>query len=557
MERRYFLALLLAAAVVAITQVLFPVARPVPPVDVKRDTSNSTAVPRPQAQTSVPSVVEQPRQVVPESAGVVPESAGVVESRPEITTIETQRSIYEFSNIGAAPVLVRLKGYKNLAPSGGDVELQAPGQPLLRYALVVQGDTVSLGRVPFRVTQQGDPANGGTLSYSTSVGSMNVTINYSFIPDRYLVRINGRIDGEAQNVYLLTQLPSTLKPAESDTVADLNNLAYSFKPQRKNARIVQFGKLDPGEQELEAGPLTWAAVKNKYFVLGLLNPPGSAFNEVSLKGGPRTSKLATTASATIVKAIQGGAFTMDLYAGPQQQTELIAVGRNFDHVNPYGWRFLQGVVQPIAALCIRLLLWMHQVLQLSYGWVLVIFGILIRIILWPLNQSAMRSAMKMQEIQPRLAEVQKKYKDKPEKQREEIMKVYKEAGASPFTALTGCLPALIPMPVLFALFFVFQNTIEFRGVPFMWLHDISMKDPYYILPILMGASMYVLSWIGLRNAPPNPQAKMMSYMFPVMMTFVLANMASGLNLYYTAQNLAAIPQQWLLARERARRKRLT
>jgi YidC/Oxa1 family membrane protein insertase len=246
-----------------------------------------------------------------------------------------------------------------------------------------------------------------------------------------------------------------------------------------------------------------------------------------------------------------------MYAGPQQQTELIAAGRDFDNVNPYGWRFFQGMVQPIATLCIRLLLWMHQVLHLSYGWVLVTFGVLIRIILWPLNQSAMRSAMKMQELQPRLAEVQKKYKDKPEKQREEIMKVYKETGTSPFTALTGCLPALIPMPVLFALFFVFQSTIEFRGVPFMWLHDISMKDPYYILPILMGASMYVLSWIGLRNAPPNPQAKMMSYMFPVMMTFVLANMASGLNLYYTAQNLAAIPQQWLLARERARRKRLT
>jgi membrane protein insertase, YidC/Oxa1 family, C-terminal domain len=137
------------------------------------------------------------------------------------------------------------------------------------------------------------------------------------------------------------------------------------------------------------------------------------------------------------------------------------------------------------------------------------------------------------------------------------MKVYHNAGASPFTALTGCLPALIPMPVLFALFFVFQNTIEFRGVPFLWLYDISVKDSLYILPVLMGISMYALSWIGLRNAPPNPQAKMMSYMFPVMMTFVLANMASGLNLYYTAQNIAAIPQQWLLARERARRSRLT
>jgi YidC/Oxa1 family membrane protein insertase len=348
-----------------------------------------------------------------------------------------------------------------------------------------------------------------------------------------------------------------LRPAEADTVADLRNLAFSFKPQRENARIVGFGSLDPGEQRLEAGPLTWAAVKNKYFVLGLLNPAGASFNEVTLRGGPRTSKVATNASATIVKALKDGSFDLDLYAGPQQSTQLIAMGRDFDHVNPYGWRFLQGVVQPIAALCIRLLLWMHQVLRMSYGWVLVIFGILIRVALWPLNQSAMRSSMKMQEIQPKLAEAQKKYKDKPEKQREEIMKVYKEAGASPFTALTGCLPALIPMPVLFALFFVFQNTIEFRGVPFLWLHDISIRDPFYILPVLMGISMYVLSWIGLRNAPPNPQAKMMSYMFPVMMTFILANMASGLNLYYTAQNIAAIPQQWLLANERARRKRPT
>ena len=135
------------------------------------------------------------------------------------------------------------------------------------------------------------------------------------------------------------------------------------------------------------------------------------------------------------------------------------------------------------------------------------------------------------------------------------MKVYSEAGASPFTALSGCLPMLIPMPVLFALFFVFQNTIEFRGVPFLWLLDISVRDPLFILPVLMGISMYLLSWIGMRNAPPNPQAKMMSYMFPVMMTFILANMASGLNLYYTAQNMASLPQQWLLARERAKARK--
>src|SRR5687767_12201487 len=111
-----------------------------------------------------------------------------------------------------------------------------------------------------------------------------------------------------------------------------------------------------------------------------------------------------------------------------------------------------------------------------------------------------------------------------------MMKVYKEAGASPFTALSGCLPMLLPMPVLFALFFVFQNTIEFRGVPFLWLPDISLKDPYYILPVLLGVSMFLLSWIGMRAVPPTPQTKIMGYVFPVIMTVLFVNFASGLNM---------------------------
>jgi len=548
MEKRYFLALLLAAAVVAITQILFPAGRSTPAVGPKSDTA--TAVTRLE-----PRLERQQSQVVPRVQAARNDSISTSLSTAELTTVVTPRSVYRFSNIGAVPVSVALKEYRNLAPAGGMVELAVPGQPLLRYALVVSGDTVRLDRIPFRTRLVGDPLEGGVLTYDASVSNLHVTIAYELVPDSFVLRVKGVVEGAGDKTYLLAQLPTSLKPAEADTVTDLRNLAFSFKPVKENAKIVSFGSLDPGEQELEGGPLAWAAIKNKYFVLGLLNPPGSAFSEITLKGGTRTSKLATNASATAVKALNNGSFSLDIYVGPQQSTQLIAMGRDFDHVNPYGWRFLQGVVQPIAALCIRLLLWMHQVLKLSYGWVLVIFGILIRVALWPLNQSAMRSSMKMQEIQPRLAEAQKKYKDKPEKQREEIMKVYREAGASPFTALTGCLPALIPMPVLFALFFVFQNTIEFRGVPFLWLHDISIKDPLYILPVLMGISMYLLSWIGLRNAPANPQAKMMSYMFPVMMTFILANMASGLNLYYTAQNIAALPQQWLLAQERARRKR--
>jgi YidC/Oxa1 family membrane protein insertase len=448
---------------------------------------------------------------------------------------------------------VTFSEYEKLVPGQqGKVELSIPGKTLLSYAIAIPGDTIPLSGVPFRLEQTGQ-----SLTYRANVAERAIAISYTVVPGRYALQVAGRIDGGTGASFLLIDLPSTLPATEADTVSDLRTLAYSFKTTHDNAHGVPFGKLDPGEVRLEPGPLTWAAVRNKYFVVGLVNPEGSTFEEITLTGGPRVSKIATQASATAVKALKDGTFAFDLYVGPQQSTELIAMGRDFDHVNPYGWSFLQPVVNPIAALCIKVLLWMHHTLALSYGWVLVIFGVLIRIALWPLNQGAMRSSLKMQEIQPQLAEVQKKYKDKPEKQREEMMRVYRDAGASPFTALSGCLPMLIPMPVLFALFFVFQNTIEFRGVPFLWLNDISVKDPYYILPVLMGASMYVLSWIGLRNAPPNPQAKMMMYMFPVMMTFVLANMASGLNLYYTAQNIAALPQQWLLAKERlkARQKR--
>jgi YidC/Oxa1 family membrane protein insertase len=213
---------------------------------------------------------------------------------------------------------------------------------------------------------------------------------------------------------------------------------------------------------------------------------------------------------------------------------------------------MQGVVQPFATIVMRILLWMRATLNLSYGWVLVIFGVVIRLLLWPLNQKAMRTSMKMSRLQPELTEIQKRYKSDPQRMQSEMMRIYREHGMSPFSSLSGCLPMLLPMPILFALFFVFQNTIEFRGVPFLWLSDISLKDPLYIVPVLMGLSMFALSIIGMRNSPPNPQAKMMAYVLPVMMTMFFLNLASGLNLYYAIQNITAIPQQWFISNERAK-----
>ena len=555
MDKRFFLALFLSLIVIAVSQLLFPPAKPATNGQgaIAKDSSTAPGV---AASSTQPSVIQPPVTASsrPQAGAAVPGTEAAATQR--ITTVSTPKAIYKFSNVGAAPVSVVMRDYINRAPaSAGPVDLAGVASPLLGYRLVTPTDTVDLSQVPFSLSQAEKESGEETLTYRASVNNLPVSIAYSIPKDTaasYAIRVNGYVEKGQGQAYLLTELPKTLPPTEVDTAGDYQSLAFSFKPQRDNAGSVLVGDLDPGEKTLVAGPLNWVAIKNKYFVFGILAPPnGAPFSEVTLTGGPRTSKIATTASASVVQAIRDTTFSFDIYAGPQESQRLLQMGRDFDHVNPYGWRFLQTVVHPIASKAIQFLLWMHNRLNLSYGWVLIVLGILVRLALWPLNQSTMRSSLKMQELQPKLAAAQKKYKD-PVQQREAIMKVYKDAGVSPFAGLTGCLPALLPMPILFALFFVFQNTIEFRGVPFMWLHDISVKDPYYVLPLLMGASMYVLSWIGMRNAPPNPQAKMMMYMFPVMMTVVLLNMASGLNLYYTAQNIAALPQQWLLARERAR-----
>jgi YidC/Oxa1 family membrane protein insertase len=559
MDKRFFLALFLSLIAIAISQLLFPPSKPATANRTLVDSSATSAGAGSPSAPTTASSTSTATNTPPATAATIPTN-GTANISAETTLVATPKALYRFSNLGAVPVSVVMRDYVNRSASGGLVDLAPPGLPLLGYKLVAPNDTVDLSRIPFALSRSRDSGGHDVLTYTASVQGLAVSITYTISQDTvasYAFGVNGHVNGLSGQTYLLVEMPRALRSAEADTIADHRSLAYSFKPQRDNARSVLFGSLDPGEKTLEPGPLSWVAVKNKYFVLGILSPSnGVPFSEVTLTGGARTSKIATRASATVVDAIKNNSFAFSVYAGPQESQRLMRMGQDFDHVNPYGWRFLQSVVHPIASKVIQALLWMHNRLNLSYGWVLVILGILVRFALWPLNQSTMRSSLKMQELQPKLAAAQKKYKD-PVQQREAIMKVYSEAGVSPFAGLTGCLPALLPMPILFALFFVFQNTIEFRGVPFLWLHDISIKDPFYILPLLMGASMYLLSWIGMRNAPPNPQAKMMGYMFPVMMTVVLINMASGLNLYYTAQNIAALPQQWLLARERAKTRPAT
>ncbi|MBW3656485.1 MAG: YidC/Oxa1 family insertase periplasmic-domain containing protein, partial [Gemmatimonadetes bacterium] len=481
--------------------------------------------------------------------------------RAETTLVTLPRVAYRFASVGAAPVSAVMTGYRSLAPGAGAnsrVELARPGMPLLRYQLVVPGDTIDLRSHPFAVRRDGaGPTAPLTFEAATAAG--RVVISYAFTSDTtganaYMLRVSGRVEGPGAGGALLVELPEGLASAEADSVENQQHLAVAYKPLQDDARGIGFSKLDAGELQTVPGPLSWVVSKSKYFLVGLLTPvrdSAGAFAELRVVGGARTSKEATNMTAVAVERLRDGAFDFEMYAGPQEWRRLLAVGRDFENANPYGGWF-QNLVQPFATIVMRVLLWMHESFKLSYGWVLVIFGVAIRLALWPLNQRAMRTQMKMQRLQPQLQAVQERHKGDPAKLQQEMMKVYAEHGMSPFSTISGCLPVLLPWPILATLFFVFQNTIEFRGVPFLWLSDISLKDPYYILPLLMAGSMFLLSWIGMRNMPPNPQAKLMAYMMPVLFIFMFLNFAAGLNLYYAVQNIAALPQQWLIANERAK-----
>ena len=464
-----------------------------------------------------------------------------------------------FSSHGGRLISAELLQYQSFAPhdSARPVQLVPPGDAFLRLRLALaSGDTVSLDDWDFQPTPDGPGvvvyAGQGTksLRLEGARGGSRVTLEYSFVPDEYRFALRGTITGlGSSGAVLLIGLSDGLRSAEHDSLDDYRH--YSVVTKASKAERTDFSKLRPGERVVLDGPFEWVGVKSKYFFTAALTleEGQGKFGGAIAVGGPRSGKAATRVNVTTTLSIPpAGGFQYQVYAGPLEYRHLSRLGHGLDDANPYGG-ILRPLIQPVSVVVVNFLLWMHQRLNLAYGWVLILFGIIVRILLWPLNQKAMESGIRMQAVAPLIKETQDRYKNEPERLQREMLRIYKEHKVNPFG---GCLPMLLPLPVLFALFFVFANTIEFRGVPFLWLPDLSRPDPYYIIPVLMGLSMFALSKIGQIGVPPNPQAKTMLYFMPVFMTVLFLNFASGLNLYYAAQNLFSLPQQYMIAKRRLR-----
>jgi len=495
-----------------------------------------------------------PGAAVP-AAGAPTAAAPLTRMPVETVTVSGPLYQYGISTRGGAILQATLNRYRALNPDdrGQPVRLIRPGGAINQLAVVVGQDTLRLADWDFTPsTRRLDVTQGTSLTLTANRGTVTIELTYRFRPDDYQIDVSGRATGVGPiGGNLLIGMGDGLRQTESDSAA--NYYTYGMVTKTDQSKLTLFSKLKPAEPVVLDGPFEWAAVKSKYFVTALLAFDSAAgqISGVTARALPGQQHV-THAEVTFGMVLpSSGSFSYRLYAGPMEYPRLHAIGHDFYDINPYGWPGFRTVIRPIAVGARWLLVWMHEHLALAYGLVLIVFGIMIRVVLWPLNQKGMRASIRMQALQPEMQRIQDRNKDDPQRLQQEMMALYKREGVNPFS---GCWPMLLPWPVLLALFFVLSNTIELRGQSFLWLPDLSLKDPLFVIPVLMGASMFAVNKVGMMGVPPNPQSKMMLYFLPVMMTVLFLNFASGLNLYYFIQNLVSIPQQWYLAKERLKAK---
>ncbi|NPA73678.1 MAG: membrane protein insertase YidC, partial [Epsilonproteobacteria bacterium] len=229
-------------------------------------------------------------------------------------------------------------------------------------------------------------------------------------------------------------------------------------------------------------------------------------------------------------------YTVNGYIGVKELKILNSINKEMGDIVEYGW--FTFIAKPV----FLLLSFLHSILG-NWGWAIVATTLIIRIILFPLTYKGMVSMTKMKELAPKIKELQRKYKGDPQKLNAHTMELYKKHGANP---LGGCLPMLLQIPVFFALYRVLQNSAELQSAPWiLWIHDLSTKDPYYILPILMGATMFWQQHISPNSIQDPTQAKIMKYL-PVIFTFFFMTFPAGLTLYWFVNNLFSIAQQYYI-----------
>lgn len=370
----------------------------------------------------------------------------------------------------------------------------------------------------------------------TSCGNVVIQKQFVFKRSEYLVPINYQIDNHSNTVWkgqLYTQFQQKKRVQPHSLFNISSYVGGAISTQEKPYQKVSFDKMGEGiSMVTEKG---WVAMLQHYFISAWV-PPTGLYHFYSYG----KADIYTLGMLGNPFQIEPGAqyfSQVKLYLGPENMDRLKAVAPHLNLTVDY------GILWFISMALFWLLKHIHQIVG-NWGWSIVIVTVLIKLAFYHLSAKSYRSMAAMRLLQPRLNALKERYADDRQKLTQATMALYKAEKVNP---LGGCLPILVQIPVFIALYWMLLESVELRQAPFiLWIHDLSTKDPYYILPILMGITMFVQQ--RLNPPPPDPtQAKVMQFL-PILFTALFLNFPSGLVLYWVVNNTLSIVQQWFIMR---------
>jgi YidC/Oxa1 family membrane protein insertase len=368
---------------------------------------------------------------------------------------------------------------------------------------------------------------------------------YTFHRDSYNISIDYLVDNQTKDNwsgYFYAQFLRThIVPERSFFLGVVPSYLGGaiYTPEEKYEKI-DFA--DMTEQDLNRDVNSgWVAMLQHYFVGAWLPQPEGPYQfysgVINTAGGPRYNIGYKTVTPTVVKPGESGRLSTKLFVGPKEQKRLKQQGEGFVLSVDYGW------LTPLSAPLFWILERINAVVN-NWGWAIIILTLLIKLAFYPLSAASYKSMAKMKKLQPRLQTLKERYGDDKQKLQQAMMELYKKDKINP---LGGCLPIVIQIPVFIALYWVLLESVELRQAEWaFWIKDLSVKDPYFVLPILMGASM-----VGqqlLNPSPLDPMQKKIMMALPVVFTLLFLYFPAGLVLYWLVNNVLSIAQQWHINR---------
>jgi len=385
--------------------------------------------------------------------------------------------------------------------------------------------------------------DGGDVTLRTTVDGAKVTKTFVFEADSHLIDVRydvTNVDQQPKTMRMLSQIKRDRLPPSTDETVPLAPSPYlggAVTTEENNYEKIDFDDIDEGSfQATTIGG--WVAFLQHYFLTAWVAPENQATSYHARKTSDGYYLFGFTGQSQTIGSGQTGTWTARFYAGPKDQVELEKIAPHLNLTVDYG--FLWWIAIPL----FKALTFFHDIVG-NWGLAIILLTLSVKALLAGFSAKGYRSMANMRRVAPAMKRLQERYSNDREKLSKEMMALYQKEGANP---LGSCLPMLLPMPVFLALYWVLLESVELRQAPFIfWINDLAAMDPYFILPLLMGASTYLMQALNPQVGDPM-QVRVMKLM-PIMFTVLFLFFPAGLVLYWLINNLLSLAQQTYVYRK--------